>query len=76
MIERVSTARPVVVPRDERRADGSVRGNLLNAHLPRTHAKVRRDIEARDATPSGDAEDDALDFTTAQAVRDPPILSS
>ena len=51
------TARPVVLPRDERRADGAVRGDLLNAHLLLTHAPGRRDIEARDAAPSGNAED-------------------
>ena len=28
------TTRPVVVPRDERRADGAVRSDLLDAHLP------------------------------------------
>ena len=33
-------------------------------HLPLTLAPGRRDIEARDAAPSGDAENDAFDLTS------------
>ena len=33
------TERPVVVPREERRADGAVRGDLLNAQLVLTRAE-------------------------------------
>ena len=70
------TVRPVVLPRDERRADGAVRGDLLNAHLLLTQAPGRRDIEARDAASSGDAEDDALDLMSGHALGEPHLLSS
>ena len=72
----IPTARPVVLPRDERRANGAVRGDLLNAHLLLTHAQERRDIEARDAAPSGDAEDDALDLMSGHVLREPHLPSS
>jgi len=36
------TVRPVVLPRDVRRAGGAVRGDLIDAHLPLTLAQERR----------------------------------
>ena len=78
-LEATPTVRPVVLPRDERRADGAVRGDLLNAHLPLALAVDRRDIEARDAAPSGDAEDDALGLMSGlggHAIREPHLPSS
>ena len=51
-LDDISTTRPVFVPSEERRADGAVRGDLLNAHLPLTLAVDRCNIEARVAAPS------------------------